>query len=272
MSTPVREPKLRLFLTIGYKSMLKALIIDDEQNNVENLKAILSEHCPKVMILGTASNGEEGRSLIKELQPDLIFLDIQMPGQNGFDMLMSLEKYDFEIIFITAYDQYGIQAVKFAAIDYLLKPVNINELKEAVQKVVVRNAQKKQNLRLENLIQIMEKNQAKTDHRIALASVKEVRFIQTDQIVRCVSSNNYTTFYLADSEQIMASRPIYEYEELLADYGFIRCHQSHLVNRKYIKSFVKELGGYLVTEDGSEIPVSRQKKEQIKAALLYNGA
>ena len=205
--------------------------------------------------------------MIRTLQPDLIFLDIQMPQMNGFEMLMSLDKYDFEIIFITAYDQYGIQAVKFAAIDYLLKPVNINELKEAVQKVIVRNSPKKQNLRLENLIQIMEKNQSKNDHRIALASVKEVRFIPTDQIVRCVSSNNYTTFHLLNSEQIVASRPIYEYEELLAGYGFIRCHQSHLVNRKYIKSFVKELGGYLVTDDGSEIPVSRQKKEYVRSVL-----
>jgi two-component system LytT family response regulator len=190
-----------------------------------------------------------------------------MSGMNGFEMLMSLDRYDFEIIFITAYDQYGIQAVKFAAIDYLLKPVNINELKEAVQKVIVRNSQKKQNLRLENLIQTMEKNQSRTDHRIALASVKEVRFIPTEQIVRCVSSNNYTTFYLLNSEEIVASRPIYEYEELLADYGFIRCHQSHLVNRKYIKSFVKELGGYLVTDDGSEIPVSRQKKDYVRSIL-----
>ncbi|MCF8453942.1 MAG: LytTR family DNA-binding domain-containing protein [Pedobacter sp.] len=247
--------------------MLTALIIDDEQNNLDNLQAILSEHCPEVFIAGTASNGKEGMALIRNIQPDLIFLDIQMPRMNGFEMLMSLDKYNFEIIFVTAFDQYGIQAVKFAAIDYILKPVNIHELKDAVQKVVLRNALKSQNLRLENLIQIMEKNKPRDDHRIALASVKEVRFVPTDQIIRCVSSNNYTTFYLLSSEQIVASKPIFEYEGLLADYGFIRCHQSHLVNRKYIKSYVKEMGGYLITDDGAEIPVSRQKKEYVKATL-----
>lgn len=247
--------------------MLKALIIDDEKNNVDNLRAILTEHCPEVSISGTASNGFDGLELIQQTNPDLVFLDIQMPGMNGFEMLLALHKYDFEIIFITAYDQYGIQAVKFAAIDYLLKPVDINELKQAVNKVFVRANLKRQNLRLENLIQILEKNQEKKDHRIALASVKEVRFIATEQIIRCVSSNNYTTFYLLNSEEIVASRPIYEYEELLTDYGFVRCHQSHLVNKKYIKSYVKEEGGYLLTDDGSQIPVSRQKREQVRKML-----
>jgi two-component system LytT family response regulator len=149
----------------------------------------------------------------------------------------------------------------------LLKPIKIDELKDAVKKAVDLVALKKNNLRLENLIELLEKNRQMESHRIALSSSKETRFIATDQIIRCVSSNNYTTFYIADGEELLVSKPIYEYEELLKDYGFIRCHQSHLVNKKYIKSIVKEDGGYLLMTDRSQIPVSRQKREYIKETL-----
>jgi two-component system LytT family response regulator len=187
-----------------------------------------------------------------------------MPEQNGFEMLKSLPNFPFEIIFVTAYDQYGIQAVKFAAIDYLLKPINIEELKTAVQKAVEKSTQKKQNLRLQNLIELLHQKQHKQLHRIALQSAKETRFIEPDSIIRCESSNNYTSFFLNNQEKIIVSKPIYEYESLLQDYGFIRCHQSHLVNKKYIKSLLKNDGGLLLLEDGNQIPISRQKKEQVK--------
>jgi two-component system LytT family response regulator len=248
--------------------MISALIIDDEENNILNLEALLSAHCPDVTITGTASNADAGRDMILCTNPDLVFLDIQMPKKSGFDLLTSLPAYNFEIIFVTAYDQYGIQAVKFAAIDYLLKPINIDELKLAVKKVIERDNLKKQNLRLENLISIIEKNHKKEKHRIALPSVKETRFIHPEQILRCESSNNYTTFFLSDNEKIVVSKPIYEYEELLKDYGFVRCHQSHLINIKHIKSIVKEDGGYLLMDDLSQIPISQQKREHIKQLLL----
>lgn len=244
--------------------MIRAIIIDDERNNIDNLHMLLSKHCPQVAIIGHATNAAEGELLIKETSPELVFLDIQMPGRNGFDLLKSLDHFDFGIIFVTAYDQYGIQAVKFSAIDYLLKPVNVEELKTAVSKAIEKSFLKKQNLQLENLMRFLKQEQQKSEHRIALQSAKETRFVETENIIRCESSNNYTTFFLAGGEKIMTSRPIFEYEEMLEGYGFFRSHQSHLVNKKHIRSWVKEEGGYLLMNDNSQVPVSRGRREELK--------
>ena len=246
---------------------VKAVIIDDEQNNIDNLSLLLQKHCPQVIVGATAKSADEGRDIILLEKPDLVFLDIQMPGKNGFDLLKSLYNYSFEIIFVTAFDQYGIAAIKFAAIDYLLKPVNIEELKLAVQKAIQKSAQKNQNLQLENLIQLLQQQQNKSEHRIALTTLKETRFVHTNEIMHCESSNNYTTFFIAGGEKLIVSRPIYEYEEILSDYGFIRCHQSHLVNKRYVKSWIKEDGGYLLLQNGTEVPVSANKKKTIKQQL-----
>lgn len=250
---------------------VRAVIIDDEQNNIDNLSALLQKHCPQVAIDATARNATEGKAIILQHRPELVFLDIQMPGKNGFDLLKSLPTPSFEIIFVTAYDQYGIQAIKFSAIDYLLKPVNTEDLKAAVQHAAQRSQKKKQNLQLENLIRLLQEQQNKEEHRIALTSLKETRFVYTKEIIQCIASNNYTSFYLAGGEKIIVSKPVYEYEEILAPYGFIRCHQSHLVNKKYIKSWVKEDGGYLLLQNGEQVPVSRNKKEQVKRELDKNG-
>ncbi|HVM88200.1 MAG TPA: LytTR family DNA-binding domain-containing protein [Puia sp.] len=247
--------------------MIKGVIIDDEQNNIDNLSRLLQKYCPDVLITGTAMDADTGKQLILAEYPQLVFLDIQMPEKNGFDLLKSLSNYSFEIIFVTAYDKYGIQAVKFAAIDYLLKPINIEELKQAVDKAVVKTKNKKQNLQLENLLQMLQETQQKQEHRIALPTAKEIRFAKTQDIIRCESSNNYTSFFLMSGEKLIVSKPIYEYEELLCDYGFIRCHQSHLVNKKFIKSLLKEDGGFLLLEDNAQIPVSRQKKDYVKTLL-----
>lgn len=247
--------------------MINAVIIDDEQNNIDNLQYLLTRHCPQVQVAGAARNAVEGQALLEQHQPDLVFLDIQMPEKDGFELLRSLPGYRFEVIFVTAFDQYGIQAVKFAAIDYLLKPINAEELKTAVYKVAEKNRQQKQNLQIENLLQLLQHQQQKEEHRIALPTAKETRFVRTQEIVRCESTNNYTTFYFNNRERLMVSKPIYEYEELLSSYGFIRCHQSHLVNKRYIKSWVKEDGGYLLLDDQTQIPISRQKKDSIKEEL-----
>jgi two-component system LytT family response regulator len=247
--------------------IISAVIIDDEPNNLDNLEILLKQHCPQVEITGRAMNATEGEKIITAQNPDIVFLDIQMPGKNGFEMLQSLKHHSFELIFTTAFDQYGIQAVKFSAIDYLLKPINTDELKVAVNKAIYRSNEKKQNKKLENLLELISNRQEKDLHRIALTSAKETRFIKTEEIVRCESSNNYTTFFIEDGEKIMTSRPIFEYEEILSGYGFLRCHQTHLVNKKFIRSLVKGDGGYLLLTDGTEIPLSRMKKEEIKKEL-----
>jgi two-component system LytT family response regulator len=245
--------------------MLRAILIDDEKNNLTNLVQLLKTYCPNVEVVATAIDAAEGKSAILQYHPDLVFLDIQMPGKNGFELLRELQQYDFEVIFVTAYDQYAIQAVRFAAVDYLLKPVNIEELQAAVGRASAKSKDKKKNVQLENLIQLLQEQ--KEDHRIALTTMKETRFIRTSEIVRCESSNNYTIFFLAGGEKLTASKPIFEYEELLKGYGFIRCHQSHLVNRKYVKSWVKEDGGYLLLDNGHQVPVSKNKKEVVAWAL-----
>jgi len=249
--------------------MIRAVIVDDEKNNIDNLNGLLLKHCPGVQVVGLAMSADEGVKIISQYQPDLIFLDIQMPGKNGFDMLQSLSQHDFEIIFATAFDQYGIQAVKFSAIDYLLKPVNTDELKIAVEKAIVKSKQRKQNLQLENLLGLLQHRNQKTEHRLALSTAKETRFINPEQIIRCESSNTYTSFYLIDGQKIIVSKPIFEYEEILKEYGFVRCHQSHLVNKAKVKSWIKQDGGYLLLEDGSQIPISRNKKESVAEALVF---
>ena len=247
--------------------MIKAIIIDDEKNNIENIALLLVQHNLPVTIVGSATNADDGIKAILENQPDLLFLDIQMPQKNGFDVLKALPRHNFEVIFVTAFDQYGIQAVKFSAIDYLLKPVDPDELKIAIYKVEEKLSKKKDNLQLENLMQLIRDKDAKKDHKLALASTKEIQFVNTSDIIRCESSNAYTQFFLSDGRNIMVSKPIFEYEELLANYDFIRCHQSHLVNKKYIKSLVKEDSGYLLLADNTRIPISRSKKEMVLNAL-----
>jgi len=244
--------------------MINAVMIDDEQNNIDNLRLLLAKHCPQVNVIGFALNADDGETLIRQTTPDLVFLDIQMPGKNGFDLLKSLDYYNFGIVFVTAHDQYGIQAVKFSAIDYLLKPVIVEELKSAVSKAIEKRAAKHQNLQLENLICFLKQEQQKTAHRIALQGSKETRFVETGMIIRCESSNNYTTFFLTSGEKIITSKPIFEYEDLLSSYGFFRSHQSHLVNKQHIRSWVKEDGGYLLMNDGSQVPVSRNKRDSLK--------
>jgi two-component system LytT family response regulator len=246
---------------------MKALLIDDEQHNLDNLQALLELYCPQVDVCGTALNAEAGKSLLYVHRPDLLFLDIQMPQQSGFDLLHKLPEHHFEVIFVTAYDQYAIQAMRFAAVDYLLKPVNIGELQAAVDRAIKQRRLKVQNQQLDNLMDLLKAGYTKEEQRIALATAKETRFVKTSDIIRCQSSNNYTTFYLTDGESLLVCKPIYEYDDLLKSYDFMRCHQSHLVNKKFIKSWKKEFGDFLLLADGTEVPISRGKKDDLKKAL-----
>lgn len=248
--------------------MIKVIIIDDEQNNIDNLVALISTYCTEITITGTATGAIEGKKIIEEQQPDILFLDIQMPRLSGFELLASLPLISCEVIFVTAFDKYAVQAFKFSAVDYLLKPVDPDALKAAVRKAVENINNKKQNLHLKNLVALFQNQQKKEEHRIALSSLKETRFVFTRQVWYCESSNNYTTFFLDSGEKIVVSKPIYEFEEILSEYGFIRCHQSYLVNKLFIKSLAKDNGIYLLllTND-KQVPVSRNKKEMVLRSL-----
>jgi len=247
--------------------MIKAVLIDDETSNLENLACLLERYCPEVVVVAMADNAGEGKEAILTKMPDLVFLDIQMPEMNGFELLASLPRHPFEVIFVTAHDKYGIQAVKFAAIDYLLKPIDLAELREAVRKVTAKVAERSKNLQLQHLFQFLKQQDEKGTHRLALPTAKETRFVRPGDIIRCESSNSYTQFYLSSGEKYLVSRPIYEYEELLKDYGFFRCHQSHLINKQSIKSWIKEDGDHLLMTDGARIPVSRQKRAFLRQVI-----
>lgn len=245
---------------------IRAILIDDEKHNLENLQELLQSYCPEVTVVGTAIKAELGATLIHEVKPDIVFLDIQMPVKNGFELLKALPQHRFETIFVTAYDQYAIQAMRFSAVDYLLKPIDVKELQHAVSRAVINHQQKSQHEQLKNLLFLLTNKQNKEEQRIALSTLKETRFVKTGEIIRCESSNNYTTFFLQE-EELVVCKPIYEFEDILKEYGFIRCHQSHLVNIKYIKSWKKEYGDQLLLFNGLEIPVSRGKKDQVKLML-----
>lgn len=247
--------------------MLHAVIVDDEVSNIENLTILLNKYCPKITVAGTATTVDQALLVIREVNPAILFLDIQMPDKDGFDLLRSITNHNFEVIFVTAYDQYVIEAIRFSAIDYLLKPVNINELVNAVDRAIINAEKKLQNERLENLMHSINN---KNPLRIAIPGNKQTLFINPESILFCKSDNNYTIFYLKDKQKHIASKPIFEYEELLTPHGFIRCHQSYLVNSLFIKSWIKIDGDRLLLEDGHEIPVSRNNKEKVKQAIGIN--
>lgn len=247
---------------------MRVIIVDDELNNISNLQRIILEHCPLIEIVATADNADLAKTLIAFHKPDLLFLDIQMPGKNGFELLQSVSNPDFEIIFVTAFDKYGIQAIRFSAIDYLLKPVAAHDLKEAIERAEKRVQEKKKNRQLDNLLNFLQQKDEAQNHKIALPSAKETRFVRPAQIMYCEAKNNYTAFYISGGEKLIISKPLFEYEELLADYGFIRCHNSFLVNTSFVRSIIKENGGGVLLETGIEIPVSKQRKEIVKQALL----
>ncbi|GHE45540.1 LytR/AlgR family response regulator transcription factor [Sphingobacterium griseoflavum] len=242
------------------------LIVDDEPNNIAVLKNYLKKHTDSMHLLGTACHVDEAVALIKECQPELIFLDIQMPQKNGFDLLQELGERNFEVIFVTAYDRFGIQAIKFSALDYLLKPLNFTELENALAKAMHKVKEKKRNANLENLIQNLN-NKVFDDHKIALPTGRETRYIAVSSIVRCQADNNYTEIHLHDGECIIISKTLKEYDELLSPYGFLRTHQSHLINPSYLLSLSKGQSPQIHMYGGNVVPIARQKKEYIYNAL-----
>jgi two-component system LytT family response regulator len=217
-------------------------------------------------VSGKAKNLAAARTLIEAHQPDVVLLDIQLGQQNGFDLLKDLP-ITFEVIFVTAFSEYGIKAIKFAALDYLLKPVNPAELQQAIEKAQKKKNAKTQQQQIDSLFQYLQKQTTGPLHLIALPSSKETRLVPPEDIIRCESMNSYTRFFLKNEEQLLVSKPIFEYESLLMDYGFIRCHQSHLVNMQFVKSYSKEGNGLLNLYNGEQIPVSRLKKDQVKLTI-----
>ena len=232
---------------------MKAIIVDDLSDARLAIRSDVEAYCPEVLIVGEADGVVSGAKMIKELEPDLIFLDIQMQDGSGFDLLEITGTDKFKVIFTTASDEYAIKAFKFSAVDYLMKPIDPDELKEAVEKSL-KNAH---NGSVEVLKDVIQDGSIK---RIALNTQEKILIKEISEIVRCESNVNYTMFYFSDSTRLLVTKTLKEYDELLSTYDFLRVHQSHLINSKYVKEYNKSDGGYLVLKDNSTVPVSTRRK------------
>ncbi len=246
--------------------MLKAIIVDDEPYCCESLVTLLERFCPEVKISAICNSGQEALSAIQEINPHLVFLDIEMPYMNGFELLEKLPAIDFELVFTTSYDQYAIKAFRFSALDYLLKPVDREELQKAVKKVSDR-MQSPLPQQLEILLQKIN-HTSNSIQRIALPTMEGLQLVPVNSIISCASEGNYTIFLMKDKQKIVVSRPLKEVEEMLVEHSFFRVHHSYIVNMNEIEKFIKTDGGYLIMSDGSMVDVSRSKKEVLLKKLL----
>ncbi len=245
--------------------MLTAIIIDDEAKGRMALKQKLLDYCEEIQWAGEAENGIEGIKLIEKIHPDIVFLDIEMPRMDGFEMLHRLPEKNFHIIFTTAYDQYAIKAIKYAAFDYLLKPIDIEELKIAVSKIHSR-PQIHTGKKLELLDQNLLKNNF---NKIAISTLEGLLFFNISDIIHLEANSNYTTIYFTNRPKLLASRTLKDFEELLPTDIFFRTHHSHLINLNYIKRYIKGDGGQIELQNGNYVDVSRRKKEEFLNAIGY---
>lgn len=237
--------------------MIRAVLIDDNKLAIASLKAEVEEHCENIQIVGSAEGVIEAAKLLKEVEADLLFLDIHMNNGTGFDLLDILEEKKYAVIFTTASPDFAIKAFQYAAFDYLLKPIDPERLVEAVAKVDAKTAISSEQL---NILK------SDSQQRIALSTTEEIRIIDLTDVMRLESSNNYTTFYLSNGDKILVSKTMKDYDFLL-DLHFIRVHQSHIINMKKVKSYVKTEGGYILLLDDTHIPVSVRRKAEVMKAL-----
>ena len=245
--------------------MIKAMIVDDEQASIDLLKWLIEQYCPDITTVKTSRSVREAIPLIHSFEPDLVFLDIQMPHQSGFDLLTTVDKWTFEVVFTTAYNEFAIQAIRFSALDYLLKPVDEKELKKAIERFKAKRIYAPAgHLLFKNFMQnISQGNREK--FKLALADTSEVKYVALDEIIRLQSESNYTHIFLKGNRVFVSAKTLKEYDEILQGHHFIRVHKSHLVNPIYIDSYNKS--GELILSDGTKVEVARRKKEYVLEAL-----
>ncbi len=244
--------------------MLRAVIIDDESESRTAIANILKNYCSDIDVVGEGNDVASGVDVIKKKKPDVVYLDIQMPDGTGFNLLERIEDIDFHVIFVTAYDQYAIKAIKFSAIDYILKPIDPQQLIDSVEKL--KNISPRKNQlpdRLNNLLQ----NRSKPA-RIALPTLSGYRFVKIEDIIRCQSESNYTKFFLQSGEEILVTRTLKEFEIMLRDDRFVRVHQSHLINVDFVEQYIKGDGGTAIMSDGSHVEISRRRKDLFLNSLI----
>lgn len=239
--------------------MIPAIVVDDELHARQSIMAIVSSHLNNVKFVAEAANVAQAVENINKLKPQLLFLDINLPDGNGFDILKKVTSHNFKVIFITAYQEFAIQAIKFSAFDYILKPINPVELVNSVNKCIAEKVKDNYNKHIETFYTNFNNPQTE-QKRIVLKTADKIHVVEVKDIIRCMADNAYTTFYLNSGQKVTISKNLKSYDELLRPFGFLRTHQSHLVNNSYIEYFNKHDGGYLVMTDKSEVPVSNQNR------------
>jgi two-component system LytT family response regulator len=241
--------------------ILRAILVDDEPRGLSSLEKLLQLNCPEVNIVALSTQVDEAIEKIYELQPDLVFLDIAMPGKDGFTLLKELKGASFEVIFITAHNNFMIEAFHFSAIDYLLKPVDDDLLVDAVKRAKKRILEKAGSKNIETFLYNVQQKRSPQNMKLCIPSLKGFQVVELNDILYAESSGNYTNFYFANKQLICSSKPMHEYEELLSDAGFVRIHKSFLVNLLHVKEYLRGEGGSVILSNGKEVEVARRKKD-----------
>ncbi len=245
--------------------MIRSIVIDDEQHCVRSLLSDIQQHCPAIEVVEACSSAKEGMMAIKKLNPDLVFLDVEMPWMNGFEMLEVLGEINFSIIFTTAHDEFAAKAFRISAIDYLLKPIDANDLKAAVQKVEKKMTEGNSVQHITNLLRNIR--QTSIDQKIALPQREGYEFVEVSSILYCTAEGAYTKIFLEGKKTMLVSRTLGDVEELLPPELFQRIHHSTVINVTYIAQFLRTDGGFVVLKNGEKLSVSKAKKEMLMARL-----
>jgi len=247
--------------------MYRTILVDDEPRGLNTLKKLLQEYCPELRIVAECADADSGREKIELLEPHIVFLDISLPGKSGFDMLSELEKISFEIIFVTAHNEYTLQAFRYSAVDYLVKPIDEDLLVKAVNRAVKRISTTTVNDNINALLHNIGRPSSSQDSRLCIPSIKGFQMVELKDILYCEASGSYTNIYFTDGSNTCASKPIFEYEELLSDAGFVRIHKSSLVNLMHIREYLRGEGGSVVLNNNVELEVSRRKKDMFLSKI-----
>ena len=248
--------------------MLNAIIIDDERSSRNALRQKLLNHCMNVMIISECENGEEGIESIEKKKPDIVFLDVEMPRMNGFTMLQQLKNKNFEVIFVTAYDHYAIKAIRYSALDYLVKPVEIDDLKNAVNRAIEKRNATKPNAQIDLLLENIAHDKMKFK-RIAIPTTEGLQFIKTEDILYLEASVNYTKFHLCNNTKYTVSKTLKEFEDILPSDIFIRTHNSYIINKNYVEKYIRGEGGQVVLSNNMVLDISKRKKAEFLKAIGY---
>jgi two-component system, LytTR family, response regulator len=246
--------------------MIRAIIIDDEQDGRDALRMAIEKYFPDVAIIAICETPDEGIDTIKSLGPDLVFLDVQMPQLSGFDLLKKISPFEFEVIFVTAYDQYAIKAIRFSALDYLLKPVDIDDLRSAISKATERLKKKNTTHHYQSALHNIQHKGGRIE-RLAIPTQEGIEFFNTADIIFCEAEGSYTTILFRGKARTLVSRNLKDFESLLTESGFCRVHHSFLINMDHVKKYVKGEGGYVIMTDDHHVDISRRKKDEFLKLL-----